>query len=639
MLSLFKNIACSMKKIIHFICVTFILFLAFLAGGAWYIFTHHTVNFERLTHYDPGHPSILLDDQGKEWARFQLDRREPIPLAQMPKHLINAFIAAEDWQFFSHSGISWKGILRSVFVNMAHGKKMQGASTITQQLVKLLFFDSKKTFKRKIKEQIYAILAERQCTKEQILETYLNHVYFGFGIYGVEAASQRFWNKHASQLTLDESATLAAVIRSPGQYCPIINPLSTKRRRNIILNSMLKLQFISGDEYKNAVMQEIVIKEYDQTILASHLKELIRMQLEEEIGKEILYTGGLLIQTTLNREIQQHAQKSFSKQIINLRKSMIKDVDGALITIDNKTGEIKALIGGYDFNTSKFNRAWQAKRQMGSVFKPLIFSIAIAQGASFAHTEIDEPITIEQHNALWQPHNHDHQFRGQMTLAHALLRSNNIVSIKTLLKTGMQPVIALAKACHIEGHINSYPSLALGCVDATLKEVCGMFNVFANNGIYVEPHAINWIKDQWESKIWKAEIIQERIISEHVVGQVNKVLELGIKRWRKAFEQELIADDVICKTGTTNDSRTCFFAGATPELTTAIYVGCDDNRSMGDDIFPIKTAFPIWLELHNKLKPTGKKFIYDSSLKHIFINQWTGKLTRADDPDGIEICI
>ena len=304
-----------------------------------------------------------------------------------------------------------------------------------------------------------------------------------------------------------------------------------------------------------------------------------------------------------------------------------------------KQAQIKALVGGYDFNASKFNRAWQAKRQMGSVFKPLIFTVAVAHGSSFADTEIDEPITIEQHNALWQPHNHDHQFRGQMTLAHALMRSNNIVSVKTLLKTGLQPVIALAKACHIEDQINPYPSLALGCVDATLKEVCSMFNVFANNGIYVEPYAIKWVKDQWGSKIWKEQVAQEHIISEPIVGKVNKVLELGIKRWRTAFEQQLITDDVICKTGTTNDSRTCWFAGATPELTTAVYVGCDDNRSMGDDILPIKTAFPIWLGLHDKLKPTGKKFMYHLSLRTITINQWTGRLVRSDDPDALEICI
>jgi penicillin-binding protein 1A len=616
----------------------FILFVlgSFGCGALCYIFSHHSVDFEPLAHYNPGKPSILLDDEGHEWARFQLDWREPIPLEKMPVHLRNAFIAAEDWQFFSHAGISWKGIIRSLITNIIHIKKVQGASTITQQLIKLLFFDSNKTFTRKIKEQIYAILAERQFTKEQILQTYLNHVYFGHGIYGVEAASQRFWGKHAQALTIDESATLAAVIRSPGNYTPILYPLSAQRRRNIILGSMKKLGFITTQEYERVIAVSVQVKEIETASLAPHLKELIRMQLEDELGKEQLYKGGLVIQTTLNRVMQENAQKTFNKQMLELKKEINPSVDGALIAMESATGKVKALVGGFDFNQSKFNRAWHTKRQMGSVFKPLLYAVAAAQGISFASTEIDEPITIAQHNALWQPNNYNNRFEGEMTLAYALLRSNNIISVKTLLKTGAQPVAALAKACHICEPIYPYPSLALGCVDAPLKEVIGMFNIFANRGLYVEPHVVSWVKDNWGAKLYKTNIVQERLLPEVIVGKVTKVLELGIKRWRKAFNEELISDEVICKTGTTNDCRTCWFAGATPELTTAVYIGCDDNRSMGD-VYPIHTAFPIWLGLHKTLTPTGKKFVYDSSLRTIFINQWTGQLTDRNDPDGIEI--
>ncbi len=225
-------------KILRILIFVFISMVCLIGGAAYYVLSNYTVDFSPLAHYNPGHPSILLDDQGNEWGRFQLDRREPIPLDAMPLHVRNAFIAAEDWDFFKHGGISYKGIIRSLLVNLRCGRKKQGASTITQQLVKLLFFDSAKTYKRKIKEQIYAVLVEKQFTKEQILETYLNHVYFGFGIYGVEAASQRFWGKHAAQLSIDESATLAAIIRSPGHYCPITLPDAAKKRRNIILQSM-----------------------------------------------------------------------------------------------------------------------------------------------------------------------------------------------------------------------------------------------------------------------------------------------------------------------------------------------------------------------------------------------------------------
>ncbi len=625
-----------MNNFIRYFFFILTLFIILLSGALFYIFNNYTINFEPLAHYNPGHPSILLDDQGNEWTRFQLDRREPIPLEQMPIHLRNAFLAAEDWQFFGHTGISFKGIIRSTVVNILHGKKMQGASTITQQLVKLLFFDSQKTYKRKIKEQLYALLAEQQFTKEQILETYLNHVYFGCGIYGVEAASQRFWGKSASSLNLDESATLAAIIRLPAQYCPILCPLSAQRRRNIILGSMKKLNFISEAEHGQAIAIPLAIKEADNKMMAPHLKELIRLQLEEIIGKEILYTGGLVIQTTLSRVMQEAAQKSFSKNVAEFKTTIKPDIDGGLLTLESATGAIKALVGGFDFNQSKFNRAWQAKRQLGSVFKPLIYAVAMEKGFSFADTAIDEPMSITQHNSIWQPNNYNNKFEGEMTLAHALVRSNNIISIKVLLQTGIEDVIALAHACHIQAVMHPYPSLALGCIDATIKEAAGMFNIFANNGIYVEPHAILWVKDEWGNKLYKKEVITQEVLPEITTAKVAKVLEFGIKRWRTAFEQELIHDEVICKTGTTNDCRTCWFAGATPELTTVVYVGADDNKSLGD-VYPIKTAFPIWLDMHTALPPSGKKFKYNPQLKLSRINQWTSRYTTADDPDGIEI--
>lgn len=625
-----------MKKYVALSALVFLFLFLSGCGACFYVFTHRTVDFSPLAHYNPGAPTILLDDEGKEWARFQFDRRDPISLLDMSAHLKNAFIAAEDWNFFSHPGISFKGIIRSLLKNLWHGKKVQGASTITQQLVKLLFFDSQKTFTRKIKEQVYALLVERQFSKEHILETYLNHVYFGCGIYGVETASQRFWNKSARQLSIDESATLAAIIRCPGQYCPVQHPRAAQQRRNIILNSMKKLQFITQAEFDAATQIPLVIQEQEASVFAPHVKELIRIQLEDELGKNYLYTGGLIVQTTLNRRMQELAQKSFAEHMREYKTSLMKEVDGALITIESKTGQIKALVGGYDFAASKFNRAWQAKRQIGSVFKPVIYAVALEQGIGFAATDIDEPISIDQYGALWQPNNYNNRFDGQMSLAHALISSNNIISIKTLLKTSIAPVVELAHACRLPEPIYPYPSLALGCIDAALKDVVGMFNIFANHGIYVQPHLIGSIKDSWGKKVWKPTVVSQRVMPAVIADSVAKVMEGGIKRWRKAYGQQLIEHDVICKTGTTNDSRTCWFAGATPELTTAVYVGCDDNRSLGD-VYPLKTAFPIWLDLHNKLTPTSKHFSYDRCLQPVLINQWTGRRTSSHDPDAIEI--
>lgn len=619
----------------HRLCTTLILCCSFGLGIIFFVLHNTSVDFSALEQYSPGVPSLVFDDQGNEWARFQLDRREPITLQKMPSSLINAFVAAEDWDFFQHAGISWKGIIRSLLVNFYYGHIVQGASTITQQLVKLLFFDSQKTFRRKIKEQIFSLLVERRFTKEQILQTYLNHVYFGCGIYGVQAASQRFWGKDVSDLTLDEVAVLAGIVRSPGNYCPIMYPLSAQKRRDTVLRKMMRMKFISFDEYEQLVGSAVVVDDRENTAMAPHLRESMRLFLEERFGKQLLYCGGLTIQTTLNRYTQECAERCFVQQCTKLYDVLSLPVDGALISMDVKTGGIKALVGGADFNKSKFNRALQSKRQMGSIFKPIVYAAALDSGMNFAQTEIDEPLHYDDGTGnVWSPNNYNRLFAGQMTLAYALSNSNNIVTIKTFLKTGAEKVIDVAKRFHIEGPLYPYPSLALGCVDATVKEAVGMFNVFANNGRYVEPHYINWVKDRWGTKLLKNRPLHEQIISECISGKVAKVLGLGLERVRKIFPREWIDCQAISKTGTTNDSRICWFIGSTPELTTAVYIACDDNRPLGNNVYPLKTAFPIWKELNRMLRTVQKSFSYDPSLREIHIHEKTGEQVPATDSKG-----
>jgi penicillin-binding protein 1A len=619
-----------------------ILLAAACLGAFFFILHNRYVDFSILENYNPGRPTILLDDQGNEWARFQLDRREPVPFEQMPPHLIHAFVATEDWAFFSHSGISFKGIVRSTVVNLYHGRKVQGASTITQQLVKLLFFNAKKTFKRKIQEQIYAILVEHQFTKQQIMQTYLNHIYFGCGIYGVQAASQRFWGKNASELTIAESASLAAIIRSPANYCPILCPLSCAKRRDLILHSMCTLGHITPEQCTQALNTPLTIKSDETQTCAPHLKELIRLFLEKQVGRKALYQDGLIVQTTLNKKTQEEAQKAFTAQLNLLKDDWLPEVNGALITLDTHSGAIKALIGGSDFYASKFNRALHAKRQIGSTFKPLVYAAAIQNGATFADTEVDEPLTMPHaQGALWQPNNVTNTFNGQMTLAHALSYSNNIISIKCLLKAGIPTVVDLALRCGLSGPIHPYPSIALGCVDAPPVEVAGMFNIFANDGIYVQPHYISWIKDQWGNKIYKDTPVQKRVLPSRIVGQVAKVLSLGLERVKKKSPQKWISCQAIGKTGTTSDFKTCWFVGSTPELTTAIYIGRDDGQQMGKGVFPLRTAFPIWLNMHTRLSCTQEKFVFDPSLREVTIHEKTGQAlaSTSNNPEAITIFV
>jgi len=616
------------------------LFLACFAGAFVFVMHSRSVDFTVLENYNPGQPSILFDDNGKEWGRFQLDRRKFVSLHTMPQSLINAFLATEDHKFYDHYGLSFRGICRSVFVNVYHGRKVQGASTITQQLVRLLFFDAKKTFIRKVKEQVFSLLVEFQFTKDQILETYLNHVYFGHGIYGVQAASKRFWNKDVQDLALEEAAVLAGMVRSPMNYSPISSPQKAQNRRNTVLGLMFRRGYIDKDMKLQAQSVVLHVENYEFDLLAPHLKETIRIFLEDLVGKQQLYSGGLTIQTTINYEIQKIAQKSFHDHVTTLKGKLSEKIDGALISMATTTGEIKAIIGGYDFQQSKFNRAMQAKRQMGSIFKPFVYAAALEHGASFQDTEIDEAIEIKQGNQLWTPQNNTKKFIGSCTLARALSHSNNIVTVKTLLNVGVENVIDIARRAHIDSEMFPYPSLSLGCLDITLDKALGSLNVFANNGVYVEPHYLRWVKDKLGVKIYKSNPVKEQVMDSKISGQVLKVLSLGMNRLRRTIGAKWFGGDAAGKTGTTNDSRTCWFCGYTPDLTTAIYTGTDGNQSLGHKVYGSKTAFPIWFNLSKQITNDHKRFYYDPSLQEITIDGKTGAVSHdKNNPERISLLI
>ena len=630
-------IAMYIKKILFSFFVLTVCSGAGLLGMVWYALEHPILDMTQADVQFNKKPSVVLDTQGNEIAHFAVDCREFVSISRVPEHVVKAFVAAEDWNFFKHVGVSFKGIVRSIFVNLYHGKKMQGASTITQQLVKLHFFDSKKTFARKFKEQFYALLIESYYSKEQILEYYLNSLYFGSGLYGVQAASKKFWNKNIEEVSVDEAALLAAIICSPGNYSPGNYPLSAQKRRNVILRKMEKLGFITQELCASLQKMPVLVlknKEHTLTVLPIAVREYIRSWIEEKFGKEMLQNGGLIIYTTFSSDLQKQAEAAVKEHRKKLRLTYGGDLDGALISLDSHTGEIRALVPGFDYETSYFNRVLDAKRQQGSVFKPLLYAAALESGMSLCDTAVDEPLTVNFNGQTWTPRNHTRSFAGSMTLARALVYSNNIISAKVLLTIGADKVVTLAKKCHISGHIYPYPSLALGCLDSPLIEVAAMFNVFGNGGVYVEPHLIALIKDAQGKKIYKFSIVQEQIISSKIASQISNVLTIGLEK-KKHFFKKWIDSDALSKTGTTNDSRTCWFVGSTPELTTAVYVGCDDNRPMGFKVFPLHTSFPLWLDFHANITTKKKHFVYDPSLQSVYVNSKTGEF--VDEFDGTDI--
>lgn len=609
--------------------------------GAFCFFEHHfTVDLTILERFELTKPTLLLDDEGNEWARFYGDRRRPIAYAHVPQHVIDAFIATEDRDFFEHHGLSVKGIIRSFFINLYHMKYKQGASTITQQLVRLTMLDCKKTVTRKIVEQWYALIIERQLSKEHILEAYLNHVYLGAGIYGVQAASMRFWNKDIAQVTPAQAATIAAIVRSPARYCPLMCYEACKKRRDLVLRLMFEQEFLSEAQYQEALAEPCTLINQDAQCCAPHMRETLRRFLEDHFGKERVYGGGLVVHTTLNRYAQECAQVALREQCAALAQSTGMPLDGALVSIESSSGHIKALVGGIDFSCSPFNRV-HARRQMGSVFKPLVYAAAVERGASFADVEVDEPLEIAQLHGVWRPNNVNKKFVGPVTLAYAMSHSNNIVAIKTMLKTGAQAVVDLAKRCHISGPFHTYPSLALGCIDASVMEVAGMFNVFAHQGVYVEPFMIRSVKDAWGKTLYKAKPLRDRVLATHHASMVTHALTLGMERVHRAlFPRDWITCQAIGKTGTTNDARTCWFAGATPEYTTALYVGCDDNRSLGNSLVSVRAAFPVWLRMQQKIAVKKREFLFDASLTRVCINQFTGETVQnSRDPHAVTILV
>lgn len=587
------------------------------------------VDFSSIKRFDGARPSILFDCDGNEFARFAMDRRDPVKYDRLPKILVQAFLAAEDHEFFTHYGISFKGIARSTLVNLRHWKIIQGAGTITQQVVRGLFLSRQRLLLRKIKEAILAIQLERHFTKEQIFELYVNSIYFGRGIYGVEASCQRFWNKSVVDISLDEAATLAAVAKSAFSYSPLNNLENSRRRRNVILKSMLLANFITENEYRYAVIRKVEVKENVSSENSIHLyiQERVRQWAERLWGRDAIYQDGMKIYLTIDSKKQEIAEKCFKARIEILRPIVGKSVNGGMISLEPWSGKIKVCIGGYDFKESQFNRAFSAVRQMGSSFKPIVYAAAMQDGIGMETVMIDEPIEMKMPGCTteWKPVNWNGKFDGPMTLAKAISYSNNIITIKTLMKVGIDKIIKLADKFMINRSLQPYPSLALGTAEATVEENAAAFNVFANNGFYVQPYMVDCVRDRYGKKLWEHVRVKKSILDGRTNSKMVNLLALRPKKLQEEFGKDgWIDSEIIGKTGSTNGAGTTWYVGSTPELTTAIYVGRDDNVQMGKLIFGSQTAYPIWLDFYKNLSFQKKQFYIDPGLKEFSIDWVTG---------------
>ncbi len=596
----------------HFQLGILLLFTAFLLTVfiSILLFLFVTLNIpgiDALTTYQPKQTTLIKDRSGHIVDRVYTENRIVIPLTSMPDLLPKAFIAAEDARFLEHSGVDTWSIIRAIINNLRAGGKSQGGSTITQQVARALLLSREKTYIRKLKEAILAYRIDQVLTKEEVLHIYLNQIYLGEKSYGVEAASYTYFGKKTAELSLAEMAILAGLPQAPSRYSPFHNYAAAKKRQGYVLNRMADEGFISSSAATKAFEQPLLWapRQNDVHPEALYFLQFVRNDITKRYGRDTLYEGGLHIETTLDLTFQKQAAQSIEKGVAAwaLRSGRGRRItpQGALVSMESKTGKVRALTGGVNFRKSQFDRATQAKRQPGSAFKPLVFAQAFSSGFSPASVVIDEPLHLPGHRngVFWQPKNFSGKSYGPTTLCTALIKSRNIVTIKLLQQIGIQNVIFLARKMGIKSSLHPNLSLSLGASELSLLELTSAYTAFANQGRYCKPIFIDRILDPYGRIIENNIPRQNKILDERAAYQVTRLLQdvIGEGTGKNAWG---LAGDSAGKTGTADQNVDAWFIGYTPSLVTGVWMGFDLKRTLGKRETGGRACAPIWLDFMKK---------------------------------------
>jgi len=651
-------------------------------GGIIYIkiLSRDLPSLEQLENFDPDLVTRIYSADDVLLKELYTQRRVFVPLEEIPHHIVDAVISSEDHRFNKHWGISLRDVARAVVINLATLSYRQGFSSITQQLARNLYdtIGFKKTITRKIKEGITAVQIEKTYTKNEILEMYLNSVHFGHGTYGVQAASKRYFDKDAWQLTLDESALLVGLLPAPAHYSPINYPEKAVQRRNVVLRLMNEHGKITVSAMKEGNALSLQVKENrDELGIAPYFSEHIRRILEQE-DKELgidIYRDGLEIYTTLDSRMQKAAEDAILKTLENNQKELNKRfysdseefeelvylsiypedsvkmmlegefplyeelrnvllVQSALVAIDPSNGHIKAMVGGRPDYHDQFNRATQAKRQPGSVFKPIIYSTAIDNGYPVTKQLLNQPVAINVQNAngewtKWMPRNYDYSTGGLTTLRDGLRRSLNLISVR-LVQELVPPevVVRMAKRMHITTPIRAVDAIALGTSEVIPLEITSAYATFSNKGVWCKPLAITKIVDRFGTTIKEYYPEQEEVLSEETAYMMTNLLQTvmdrgtgGSVRWKYRFNEPAGG-----KTGTTQGWTDAWFVGFTPKLAAGVWFGIDDPRvSLGEKQDGSRAALPAWARfmkaVYDTLQLPHKDFEVPSGVKKFKICQ------------------
>jgi penicillin-binding protein 1A len=553
-----------------------------------------------LETFQPLQGTKVYDDNDELLTELHVERRIFMPLAQIPKSLRDAILATEDRRFYSHWGIDPIGIARAVYQNYRRGRIVEGGSTITQQLTKVLFLTPDKSLERKLKEAILALELERRYPKDRILEMYLNQVYFGHGAYGVEAAARTYFGKSVSELTVAESALLAGLPRAPTSYSPFEHADAAKRRREVVFRRMVEFGALKEADRARLARADLgLIPPERRRTTGQYFLEYVEQALEATYGADMVFKGGLRVYTTLNPTMQLAAELALRDGLKALEGRTAKPrpgehPEGAVITVEPQTGYIKAIVGGYDFFRSEFNRAIQAKRQPGSAFKPFVYIAALEAGFTPASRIDDSPVTYPVGaNGAWKPENYDRKFRGPTTLQEALEESINVVTVKLQERVGVNRTIQVARRFGVQSPLSINLSLALGTSDLTLLELTSAYGTLANQGVWMPPTAVRHVTDA-QGKLLEEHVPEGREALSPEMAYVITHMLRGVVERGTGQGAKVLGRPIAAKTGTTNDYSNAWFIGFTPHVATGVWVGYDRPRSLGRDETGGRTAVPIW---------------------------------------------
>lgn len=580
--------------------------------------------------------SQMLDIQGHVIDTFHAgENRRSVPLSDIAHYVVDATLAIEDRRFYDHSGFDLKGMARAVVVNVQSMSAKQGASTLTQQLARNLYLSHERTWQRKLKEAMYTAQLEMKYSKEDILDMYLNQIYYGHGSYGIEAAAMMYFDKHASELSLAESAMLAGIPKGPKYYSPYLNMKNAKDRQYIILDAMKEGGSIT-EAQAEAAYAEILnfqpLGSEQQEGFAPYFRDYIRYLAVEQIGIDpsLLNKGGITIYTTLDQEVQAAAEESI-RQIM----PSSSEQQAALVAIDPRTGYIKAMVGGRDYKKNQYNRVFASTRQPGSSFKPFLYLSALQSGFMSPVSRFKSEPTVfsyDEGRKTYEPHNYGDKYaEDYIDMRTAIGGSDNIYAVNTIMTVGADKVIQTARTLGIRSHMNPVPSLALGTFPVSPFEMASAYGVFANAGIRVEPIAILRIEDRKGNLLYEAKHAEEQVITSAEAYVMTSLLESVFDDGGTAHRvSATIKRPIAGKTGTT--ATDAWLVGYTPELAAAVWVGYDKDRKL--TVAEAHRAAPIFARfIEGSLSAVPPKYFpVPKGVVNVFIDPTSGKLAAATCP-------